>query len=415
MLTRDPTPEKTGSGPQPLERERSTADSLSQPSEPGWHQIAAEVVLARLETDAAQGLSDQDAAVRLRQHGPNELVERGLKSPWQILWEQVTAVMILVLVGSALVKALVALQHANPREWIDVGAILAIVVLNVILGFVQEYRAEKAMAALKRLAAPLVRVRRGGRVRELPARELAPGDLVLLEAGSVVPADLRLVEVASLRAQEASLTGESLPVDKSPAALAAGEIPLGDRHNMLFMGTSVSYGRGTGVVVATGMDTELGRIAALIQEVESEKTPLQRRIGQLGLALVFAIGGIVTAMVLMGLLRGEPLLEMVMAGVAVAVAAIPEGLPAVMTITLALGAQRMLRRGALIRKLPAVETLGSVTVICSDKTGTLTENLMRVVVLDAAGHTANLTSTIRGGRPVLEAADPPERLLAPSQ
>jgi len=414
-MTQLPPNREQAPAPRRAEPDYRIPDPLSREAAAGWHQLGTGAVLSRLGTDAAQGLSDEEAAARLQQHGPNELVERGLKSPWRIVWEQVTAVMILILIGAALVEALVALQKGSAREWIDVGAILAIVGLNVLLGFIQEYRAEKAMAALKRLAAPLVRVRRGGRVHEIPARELVPGDLVLLEAGSVVPADLRLVEAANLRAQEASLTGESLPVDKSLAALGGGEIPLGDRHNMLFMGTSVSYGRGTGAVVETGMATELGRIATLIQGVEGEKTPLQRRISQLGVALALAILGIVALMVLMGALRGGSLLEMLMAGVAVAVAAIPEGLPAVMTITLALGAQRMLRRGALIRKLPAVETLGSVTVICSDKTGTLTENRMQVVVLDAAGHAADLTPAVRRGHPVLDTTDRPERLPEPSQ
>jgi Ca2+-transporting ATPase len=228
-----------------------------------------------------------------------------------------------------------------------------------------------------------------------------------------VPADLRLLESASLRAQEASLTGESLPVDKRPAALQGSNVPLGDRANMLYLGASITYGRGAGVVVATGMKTELGRIAALIQDTATEQTPLQKRVAELGTFMALAVLGIVAVMFLLGWLRGEPALDMLTASVAVAVAAIPEGLPAVMTITLALGAQRMLKRRALIRKLPAVETLGSVTAICSDKTGTLTENKMQVTMLDVAGHTADLTETMWRGQPTLDVDAKPVQPLAP--
>lgn len=284
----------------------------------------------------------------------------------------------------------------------------------LLLGFSQEYRAEKAMAALKKLAAPLVRVRRNGRLQDLLGRDLVPGDIVLLEAGNAVPADLRLLESANLRTQEASLTGESLPVDKRSQALAEANLPLGDRSNMLYLGTTITYGRGTAMVVATSMQTELGRIAELLQRVGTETTPLQKRIAQLGVFLALAMLAVVAVMFLFGLLRGEPPLEMFLAAVAVAVAAIPEGLPAVMTITLALGAQRMLKRRALIRQLPAVEALGSVTTICSDKTGTLTENKRQVTVLDVAGHTADLSEIIRWGHPVLDAADHLEALKTPA-
>lgn len=379
-----------------------------------WHTLPPDDALTELGVQVEVGLTEADVTQRQQRYGPNELIERGAKSPWRILWEQTTAVMILVLLGAAVIKGLVALWEGKTREWIDAGAILVVVALNVMLGFTQEYRAEKAMAALKKLAAPLVRVRRNGRVQDLPARDLVPGDIVLLEAGNAVPADIRLLESANLRVQEASLTGESLPVEKRPAALSETSLPLGDRINMLYLGTAITYGRGAGTVVATGMQTELGRIAELIQGVGADKTPLQKRIAQLGLLLALSMLGVVTVMVLFGLLRGEPALEMFLAAVAVAVAAIPEGLPAVMTITLALGAQRMLKRRALIRTLPAVETLGSVTIICSDKTGTLTENRMQVTVLDVAGHTADLTEVIQRGHPVLDATDRPESLKAPA-
>ena len=373
-----------------------------------WHTLEIEEVLERLGVHPESGLDDAEVARRQAQFGPNELIERGVKSPWKILWEQLTAVMVVVLIVAAVVSALLG-------DWLDAIVILAIVVLNAIFGFVQEYRAERAMAALKRMAAPVVRIRRGRHVREVPSRELAPGDVILLEAGSAVPADARLVETANLRVQEASLTGESHPVDKTPGAVAGEHVALGDRHNMLFMGTAVTYGRGMAVVVETGMRTELGRIAEMIQSVEGDQTPLQRRMAQLGRSLALVALIIVGVVFALGLLRGEDAAEMFLTAVAMAVAAVPEGLAAVVTIALALGAQRMLKRRALIRMLPAVEALGSVTVICSDKTGTLTENRMTVTYLDVAEHETDLTETLRRGRPVLQTSDEPMQPEAPAQ
>jgi len=373
-----------------------------------WHTLVVPEVLRALQVDPQQGLADAEVERRRQTYGPNELVERGLKSPWRILWEQFTEVMVVVLAVAAVVSAWLG-------DWKDAVAILAIVVLNGALGFVQEYRAERAMAALKKMAAPRVKVRRDGRTQQVEARDLVPGDVILLEAGDAVPADARLIEAANLRVQEASLTGESHAVDKRPDLLTLGpmalraegnaEVPLGDRHNMLYLGTAVTYGRGTAVVVETGMRTELGRIAELIQTVEGGPTPLQRRMAQLGKSLALVALVIVGVVFGLGLLRGEDLLEMFLTGVALAVAAVPEGLPAVVTIALALGAQRMLRRKALIRKLPAVETLGSVTVICSDKTGTLTENRMTVTILDVADHTISLEERLRDRMPILQASD----------
>ena len=290
----------------------------------------------------------------------------------------------------------------------------AIVVLNAILGFVQEYRAEQAMAALKKLAVPLVRVRRAGQVSEVPAHDLVPGDIVLLEAGNLVPADGRLIEAANLRIQEAILTGESEAVEKTAAPLAAtGDATpaLGDRVNMAFMGTTVTYGRGQMAVVATGMATQLGHVAELIQGVGTTQTPLQRRLNQLGRSLAIIAAVLVVVIFVVGVSLGEDWELMFMTAISMAVAVVPEGLPAVVTIALALGAQRMLKRQALIRKLPAVETLGSVTVICSDKTGTLTENRMTVTVLDLAGHRLDLTEEIRHREPVLVTADPPSDIV----
>ncbi|MEE9616821.1 MAG: cation-translocating P-type ATPase [Anaerolineae bacterium] len=361
-----------------------------------WYRLEGAEVLSTLETRLGQGLTQAEAQRRLAEHGPNELIERSLKSPWRILWEQLTAVMVVILIVSAVLSAFLG-------DYKDAIAIMAIVVLNAILGFTQEYRAEKAMAALKKLAVPTVKVRRDGQVREISARELVLGDVVLLEAGVLVPADGRLVECINLRTQEAALTGESEPVEKHPDVLAGQDLPLGDRKNVVYMGTVVTYGRGLAVVTETGMNTELGHIAEMIQAVEREPTPLQRRLEQLGRGLAVAALAIVAVVVALGLLRGEDARLMFLTAISMAVAAVPEGLPAVVTIALALGAQRMLKRQALIRKLPAVETLGSVTVICSDKTGTLTENRMTVTVLDVMGETQRVETLLRKGVPVLNA------------
>ncbi len=354
------------------------------------HQQPIETALTEAAS-SLRGLSASEAASRLQKHGPNELVEKGARSPWRILWEQFTATMVLILIAAGAVSAWLG-------KWQEASAILAIVVLFGLLGFFQEYRAERAMAALKKLAVPRVRVWREGDLREISARDLVPGDVVALEAGNLVPADLRLLESVNLRIQEAALTGESEAVEKHTAPLEKPDLPLGDRLNMAYMGTTVTYGRGLGLVTATGMKTELGRIANLLQQGHDELTPLQKRLDQLGNMLA-VVGVVVAALVAaLDLLSGTALVDAFLVAVSVAVAVVPEGLPAVVTITLALGARRMLARQALIRKLPAVETLGSVTTICSDKTGTLTENRMTVTVLDVAGHRVDVTeeTTARG-------------------
>ena len=355
-------------------------------------------VLETLDTPPETGLSQAEAARRLAEHGRNELVESGLRNPWHILATQFIEVMVVVLIVAAAISLLVG-------DLKDAIVILIIVVLNAALGFSQEYRAERAMAALKQMVVPQVKVRRDGQVYELSARELVPGDLFLLETGGAVPADGRLLESVNLRLQEAALTGESVPVEKITEALAGEHAGVGDRRNMVFMGTAVTYGRGLGIVTATGMETELGHIATMIQEVEAEPTPLQRRMVQLGKGLAVAALALVGLIFAIGLLQGTDLTPMFMVAISLAVAAVPEGLPAVVTIALALGAQRMLKRRALIRKLPAVETLGSVTVICSDKTGTLTENRMTVTILDVAGHTVDLVEKLRKSGPLLSPDD----------
>ena len=356
-----------------------------------WHTQSVSEIFQSVSS-SEDGLSTAEARARLGTHGPNELQERKGKSALVMMGEQFSETMVLILIAAALISAFLG-------KTTETAAILAIVVLFAVLGFVQEYRAERAMAALKQLTVPVVRVRREGTAQEVSARDLVPGDMVLLEAGNAVPADVRLVESASLRIQEAALTGESEAVEKHIDPIPEPDFPLGDRRNMAYLGTAVTYGRGSALVVATGMSTELGKIASLIQEVAPEQTPLQKRLDQIGKTL--AIAGVVAGLLVLltGVLFGEPLTEMFLTAVSVAVAVVPEGLPAVVTITLALGAQRMLRRNALIRKLPAVETLGSVTVICSDKTGTLTENRMTVSVMDAAGERLNITETMRHHQP----------------
>jgi P-type Ca2+ transporter type 2C len=371
-------------------------DAETQASSPDWHKMETDTVLEKLQVDQTEGLNDSQISQRQSQYGPNELVEKGVKNPLLILWEQLIDPLVVVLIAAAVVSAFLG-------ETKSVIAIMTIVVLNAMLGVSQEYRAEQAMAALKKMAAPAVRVRRKGKNSDLPPSELVPGDIIVLETGSIVPADARLVEAANLQVQEAALTGESVAVDKTTRSLHGEDIALGDRHNMAYMSTSVTYGRGVAVVTSTGMNTQLGRIAELIQDVDSEKTPLQRRMAQLGQALFFIAIGIVVLATILGLVRGGELNEVFLAAVAIAVAVVPEGLPAVVTISLALGAQRMLKRNALIRKLPAVETLGSVTVICSDKTGTLTENRMTVTVIDVAGYTHDITEVSQRSKHVVSA------------
>jgi Ca2+-transporting ATPase len=351
-----------------------------------WHELDSNVVVQLLNSDTARGLVPRDAARRLSDYGRNELEARGIQSPWRIVWEQLTALMVLILIAATAVSVVLG-------DYSDGIAIGTIVFLNVLLGFTQEYRAEKAIVALRKLATPHVRVRRDAQVQEIPSPLVVPGDIVLLEAGNLVPADCRVIESANLQTQEASLTGESQPVRKIAGALSDSGVSLGDRRNMAYMGTFVTNGRGQGIVTATGMRTELGRIAQMIHGVERAPTPLQRRLNQLARTLAAATLGIVALIFALGLLRGEPLKLMFLAAVSIGVAAVPEGLPAVVTIALALGAQRMFKRKALIRKLSAVEALGSVNVICSDKTGTLTENRMAVAILQLADRKMQVRET----------------------
>lgn len=316
------------------------------------------------------GLSTTEAEERLLQYGKNELTEKKKKPVWLLFLNQFKDVMIFIL----LIAAVISVAIGDVKDAI---VILIIVLLNSIIGFVQEYRAEKAMEALKKMSAPNATVRRGRNVVQIPASQLVPGDIVLLEAGVLVPADIRLIETHSLRIEEASLTGESHAVEKNTEELKTENLPLGDRLNMAYKTTVVTYGRGEGIVTATGMSTEIGRIAQLLQSDESQ-TPLQKRLADFGKKLSMIVVAICIVLYGVGLLRGEDPIVMLLTAISVAVAAIPEALPAVITIALAIGAKRMVRKNALVRKLSAVETLGSVTYICSDKTGTITQNKMTV-------------------------------------
>ena len=366
-----------------------------------WHALSAGEVIEKLDTPAETGLTSDEVAARQAIYGLNELVENARTTFWQMLWAQINNFVVILLIVASLISALLG-------DYVESGAILLIVVLNAILGIVQESRAEQALAALKKLSAPEAQVLRDGHRISVPAPQLVPGDIVFIEAGNFIPADIRLLESVNLHIDEASLTGESVPVTKIAEGRLEQDIPLGDRKNSAFMGTLVTYGRGKGIVTSTGMHTQLGLIATMLQTVEEEQTPLMRRLDQLGrvlgygsliiCGLVFVIGAIRLvaapgALSLTDPLTIEGIVELFMIAVSLAIAAVPEGLPAVVTISLAGGMREMVRRHALIRKLSSVETLGSVTVICSDKTGTLTQNEMTVTRLWVDGQFISITGS----------------------
>jgi Ca2+-transporting ATPase len=369
-----------------------------------WHTLEAWEVFHILNTAPDRGVSSEEAARRLAQFGPNELAEASRFSLLQMVLAQFNNFIVIVLIAAAIASAVL-------QDYIESAAILAIVVLNAILGVVQEKRAEDALAALRKLAAPDAQVIRDGHRLTIPARDLVPGDLALLEAGNYVPADLRLVETVNLRIEEASLTGESEPVEKDARVVLRQDIPLGDRQNTAFSGTLVTYGRGKGVVVSTGMNTQIGMIAAMLQSVHEEATPLQKRLDHLGKTLGWAALAVCAIVFIVGWIHGLAPVEMFLVAVSLAVAAVPEGLPAVVTITLAIGMREMIHRHALIRKLASVETLGSTTVICSDKTGTLTQNQMTVTQIWVDGVTFNVNSH-RSSRAGIFSVDGKEIALA---
>ncbi|MCX7149766.1 MAG: HAD-IC family P-type ATPase, partial [Rhodocyclales bacterium] len=351
---------------------------LTESAASPWHTQTAEAVASVLKVTPAAGLSEDEAASRLVRHGANALPEGKQRGPLRIFLSQFSDVMILVLLAAAAISMALG-------EFQDALAIAVIVALNAAIGFFQESRTERAIAALRNMATPSARVRRSGELKNLPSHQVVPGDIVLLEAGNIVPADLRLTDSAHLRVAEAALTGESHPSEKTVQTLAAADSALGDRSNMAYKGTIVTYGRGSGIIVATGLATELGKIATLLAEAKESRTPLQQRLARFGGRLTVALLAICAIVFGAGLLRGEPLLLMFMTAVSLAVAAIPEALPAMVAISLAIGASRMVKQHALVRRLPAVETLGSITYICSDKTGTLTQNRMQAEAFYAAG------------------------------
>ena len=368
---------------------KNTADiqhAADQDIEIVWHSLSMEEVLDKLQSPLEKGLSTQEAAARKEKYGLNELQEGKKRTFWNMVFDQLNNFVIIMLVVAAAISAFLG-------EIVDASAIVAIVVLNTIMGVVQESRAEQALDALKKMAAPEAQVLRDGHRISIPARELVPGDIVFLEAGNFVPADLRLLEAVNLKIDEAPLTGESVPVEKNATVLLGSDASLGDRLNTAFSGTVVSYGRGKGIVISTGMNTQLGLIATMLQSVEEEQTPLQIKLDQLGKLLGYACLVISAIVFVSGWLQGGDPLEMFMVAVSLAIAAVPEGLPAVVTISLALGMREMVKRHALIRRLASVETLGSATVICSDKTGTLTQNVMTVTEVWTDGKTVNITGT----------------------
>ncbi|QOX63283.1 cation-translocating P-type ATPase [Anoxybacterium hadale] len=336
-----------------------------------FEQQKIQDVFKEVDVEPNIGLSDKEAKERLEKNGPNAFQEKKAKTKLQMFLSQLRDPMIYILFGAVVISLFL-------KEVSDAVIILAVILLNAVIGMVQESKAEKSLEALKKLSSPTALVRRNGVPIEVPAADLVPGDIVLLEAGRIIPADLRLINTVNMKVEESALTGESVPVQKDAEFIAKGEVTLGDRLNMAYLSTSVAYGRGEGVVVKTGMETEIGKIAKMISESVDEMTPLQKRLGDLGKLLGILAVVLCVTLFVVALVQGRDIMEMLLTAISLAVAAIPEGLPAVVTIVLALGVQRMVKVHTIVRKLPAVETLGSVSIVCSDKTGTLTQNKMTV-------------------------------------
>ncbi len=351
-----------------------------------WHALSREEVLEKLDSGLEEGLSTKEAEKRQKKYGPNQLAEGKKITFWQMVYDQLNNFVIIMLMVAAVISAIVG-------EPVDSIAIVAIVILNTVMGVVQDSRAQEELEALKKMASPEAQVLRDGHQVSIPSRELVPGDIVFLETGNYVPADVRLIEAVNLKIEEAALTGESVPVEKNAANVMDADATLGDRKNTAFSGTVVTYGRGKGVAVSIGMNTQMGLIATMLQSVEDEETPLQRRLDQLGKTLGWATIAISGLVLISGLIEGGNLLDMFMIAVSLAIAAVPEGLPAVVTISLALGMREMVKKNALIRRLSSVETLGSATVICSDKTGTLTQNAMTVTRVWVDGKSLEITGS----------------------
>ncbi|PFK41057.1 ATPase [Bacillus cereus] len=340
-----------------------------------WYSKTKEQIILSLETNEQHGLTSEIVQSRLKKYGQNELITKQKRTLWQRIFSQINDVLVYVLLIAALISAFVG-------EWADASIIFLVVLLNAAIGVIQESKAEQALEALKKMATPKAIVKRDGELKEIPSEQVVPGDIIMLDAGRYIPCDLRLIETANLKIEESALTGESVPVDKDstyhPSLQNEEQVPLGDQKNMAFMSTLVTYGRGVGVAVETGMKSQIGKIATMLHEADDDTTPLQKSLAQVGKYLGFVAVAICIIMFLIGYFQGRDTLEMFMTAISLAVAAIPEGLPAIVSIVLAIGVQRMIKQNVIIRKLPAVEALGSVTIICSDKTGTLTQNKMTV-------------------------------------
>ena len=396
-----------------MDKDLEQIETISNQIDHPWHSLNTKEVVDSLKVIREAGLSDQEAEKRLETYGKNELQEAPPTSIWTMIYEQFANFVVILLLVAAVISAVLG-------EWVEAAAIMTIVVLNAVLGVVQERRAEEALSALKKMASPDANVLREGHRLSIPAREVVPGDIVFLEAGNFIPADVRLLETVNLRIDEAALTGESVPVTKNAQLELEADSALGDRKTMAYTGTLVTYGRGVGVVVNTGMATEIGQIAKMLQSVEEEDTPLQKRLDSFGRTLGWVTLVICGVIFIEGMITGTPPLDMFIIAVSLAIAAVPEGLPAVVTITLALGMQEMITRNALIRKLSSVETLGSATIICSDKTGTLTQNEMTVTNIAVDGEFLDITGTgysldgqfLRDGNEVSLADDYPGILTA---
>ena len=357
------------------------------------HDLSKEEIISRLNTDAQKGLTADKVMSLQEKFGPNKLSEKKKKTTFQRFLDQFKDVMILILIAAAIVSFVVVCVERNWGELFEPALIVLIVILNAIMGVVQESKAEKALDALKNMSAPHARVIRDGEEKVIDASELVPGDIIKLEAGDFIPADARLILSTSLKCEESALTGESVPSEKDAEAIVDEKAPLGDRSNMVFSGCSVTYGTAVAVVTATGMDTEMGKIANLLSGEGDTQTPLQKKLANLGKYLGFVALAACGIIFIVGIANGIPVLEIFMTAVSLAVSAIPEGLPAIVTIVLSIGVQRMVKRNALIRRLPAVETLGSASIICSDKTGTLTQNRMTLVkaFIDGAKDTVDIS------------------------
>ncbi|KEF35993.1 P-type ATPase, translocating [Schinkia azotoformans MEV2011] len=352
-----------------------------------WYTKDTERVSIDLETNTETGLTNVEAKKRLDQVGANEFSEHKKESIFTLFFRQINSLLIYILIGAALISAFVG-------EYSDAIIIVLVILLNTIIGVIQESKAEKALEELKKMTTPKAIVKRDGMTVEIPSEHVVPGDIVIIDAGRFIPADIRLIETANFQVEESSLTGESVPVDKNADWVATEELPIADQRNMAFMSTLSSYGRAIGIVVNTGMQTEIGKIANLLGKQEKEQTPLQKKLAELG--KILGIGAVIVSVIifLIGYFQGRDVLDMFLISVSLAVAAIPEGLPAIVTIVLALGVQRMIERQAVVRKLPAVETLGAVSVICSDKTGTLTQNKMTVTKVYVNGNYLSMNSPL---------------------